>query len=768
MAKKRILWLINHTTLRQFEVPILEELGYEIYLPKIFPFDEANMSASIDYSYDEKLTISKEEINILNQVDFYTYIPENAKRIINENFNIAIFPFFISQFREVVNKYNGILVFHPFGFAENTYSNVIAYFAGYHLLERVEKVKNRFWFGQGYDNLAEVEGTVFKERAIHLPLGLKDSYLNDKWKGTNNNIFFVCPRINSNEYFNGIYKKFIEDFKEFDYIIGGAQPIEVNDKNVIGFVNREAYDEMFLNSKVMFYHSRYKRHIHYHPIEAVKVGMPLIFMSDGMLDELAGTRLPGSCKTIKEAKNKIKRIMNGDRSFIEELRRTQVVLLEKFSYEHCINIWRENLKIIEKESIVEAQQKVKKIAVILPKPNKDISYEYAKSLVKAIKKGIDDEKSDIELVFGHLKSYLFKANEFDDLENMDIKVREFFWEEITNERLTRIQKLKGNDVINGESSYLLPNDRINYFLDCDLWIFASDKVDKPIAPIRPYIVRVNDYMQRYLPTVYGDYYEDSLIKLVRKAEGILVDTPQVYDDCINYAGVRKEKIKMIPIIFENGEDCIRMGKSNRFEELYHKRYFVWTTNLLQNQNHLNTLSALTNYYDKGGDMICYVIGDKADLFDINKNKKINERDINPSLISVREFLEKNKHILKKVKFIGELSKMEYRKVLSGAKLHLHNVFTDNGSLDALEAVLLGVPSLSSDYPAMRYFDKVFNMKCQFFNAYNDCQLTDLLISGEQNYNEWKERLPNKSEIVVHSIENTYPEIWSIIKEIAMI
>ena len=54
---KRALWLINHTTLRKFEVPLLTELGYEVYLLKSFPYDEGNLSASVDYSYDATLTI---------------------------------------------------------------------------------------------------------------------------------------------------------------------------------------------------------------------------------------------------------------------------------------------------------------------------------------------------------------------------------------------------------------------------------------------------------------------------------------------------------------------------------------------------------------------------------------------------------------------------------------------------------------------------------------------------------------------------------------
>lgn len=46
--KNRVLWLLNHSTLRSFEIPQLIESGIEeIYLPKKFPYDEGNLSASI-------------------------------------------------------------------------------------------------------------------------------------------------------------------------------------------------------------------------------------------------------------------------------------------------------------------------------------------------------------------------------------------------------------------------------------------------------------------------------------------------------------------------------------------------------------------------------------------------------------------------------------------------------------------------------------------------------------------------------------------------
>ena len=84
---KRILWLFNHTSLRKFEVPMLIEMGYEVYCPKkcnIFDF-----SASISYEYGFSLTIPEDVLRKLNEVDFYTKIPLDIINLLNEYFDIV-------------------------------------------------------------------------------------------------------------------------------------------------------------------------------------------------------------------------------------------------------------------------------------------------------------------------------------------------------------------------------------------------------------------------------------------------------------------------------------------------------------------------------------------------------------------------------------------------------------------------------------------------------------------------------------------------------
>ncbi|HDX8618059.1 TPA: glycosytransferase, partial [Aeromonas dhakensis] len=70
--KNRVLWLLNHSTLRSFEIPQLIESGIEeIYLPKKFPYDEGNLSASITFDFDDELTIPRHELDVLNEQNWY-------------------------------------------------------------------------------------------------------------------------------------------------------------------------------------------------------------------------------------------------------------------------------------------------------------------------------------------------------------------------------------------------------------------------------------------------------------------------------------------------------------------------------------------------------------------------------------------------------------------------------------------------------------------------------------------------------------------------
>lgn len=341
---KRILWLLNHATLRGAEVPMLLRMGYEVFIPKIIPFDEANASASVTYLHDDALSIPPEFLKILNKFDFYTKSwPNSLKREINKYFGNAIVPIFPSMVNAVCDSFEGQVFLRVFGLdGDGTYANLFEEnLSG----KAIEKIKNgdSVWITTNIAPVIDNEPKWLRRQFIYLPAGLPgDLYRQqDQWHGKQKKIFFVCPRINSNPYYTNVYRDFKKLFGDLPYSIAGAQFGKIsNDPSITGYLEQDEYSELFKSHRLMYYHSQEERHLHYHPLEAILYGMPLIFMAGGVLEYLARKKLPGCCSTPEEARIKVQRILNGDTTFTDEVIASQKIILHEFDTKHVEDVWR--------------------------------------------------------------------------------------------------------------------------------------------------------------------------------------------------------------------------------------------------------------------------------------------------------------------------------------------------------------------------------------------------------------------------------------------
>jgi hypothetical protein len=59
LAKRRIIWNLNHTTLMEWEVPQLISMGFEVFIPKILPAGPSGRTAIVTHKYDSTLSIPK-------------------------------------------------------------------------------------------------------------------------------------------------------------------------------------------------------------------------------------------------------------------------------------------------------------------------------------------------------------------------------------------------------------------------------------------------------------------------------------------------------------------------------------------------------------------------------------------------------------------------------------------------------------------------------------------------------------------------------------
>ncbi|MGQ9557379.1 MAG: glycosyltransferase [Desulfurispora sp.] len=764
-GKTRVMWLLNHTTLRKFELGQLAALGInEVFTPKNFPYDEGNLSASVDYSTDSTLTIPSHSLQILNQENWYENPSAKAWEIANNYFDIVIIGFFPQQIKATIRNFRGVIILRAFGLAAGfSYTQLLKKWFSTGEFLRLQKIYNRFWFGADYEHLRDNETGILFERFCFLPVGLQQAEVSRaKWTGEQRKIFFVCPRIGTSPYYRAVYDSFKRNFSGFEYVIGGAQPVPVNDHNVIGFVPKEIHEQNMQRLRVMFYHSTEQNHIHYHPFEAIQFGMPLIFMAGGMLDRLGGKELPGRCKSVKEARRKIRRIMQDDWNFIEKVRRSQVCLLESMNFEKCATYWRENfkqvldsLKSIDNSSSVKAvshSNRKPRIAVILPIGYRGGTLRGAKMLAEEIELGSKQAGEPVDVVFAHLDDpSLYTSEDFADLPP-SIQRRPFRWRILDAQEARRAMAYAGIDIPLTDFLYQVPDDGIMQFYDCDLWVVVSDRLQHCLLPVRPYVLMVYNYLQRYVPCLPSGLNQQ-FIKVAHAAEKVLVTTEFTRQDAIQYAGIPADRVVKVPILAPiwNKESSFILPSDENLDA-----YFLWTTNLALHKNHVNAFKALAIYYEKyGGRLKCHISG-----FGSNE---ILRSDL-PHLRSVSSIYEKSRFLQSCIRIKGELSENAYRAQLAGAAFLWHPCLIDSGTFSVVEAASLGVPALSSDYPAMREISAQFGLNLCWMDPHNPDHMGRQLKEMEIMHNKLRVLLQQKKEkLFTQTLENWAPAYWEAIK-----
>lgn len=750
----RVLWLLNHTTLRRFEVAQLRALGItEIYNPKRFPYDEGNLSASIDESLDATLTIPPEDLRLLNEQNWYETPSAQAWEVANRHFRIAVIGFFPRQIEACVKHFKGSIVLRVFGLAKGySYTHILGDELGPAFLNNLRRLGNRFWFGAGYEHLKDEEDGLLKRRDCFLPVGLDGEVNPESWRGTDKRILFVCPRIETSPYFKSIYQSFKNDFAGLGYLIGGAQPIKVNDPDVLGFVPREQHERNMREMRVMFYHSSEPNHIHYHPFEAIRAGMPLVFMADGMLDRLGGKDLPGRCKTIEEARSKIERILRDDWALINEIRRSQLRLLEPMLPENCIGAWRAGFqRILDSLHSARAIQPepTRRIALIVPTGYRGGSLRGAKLLAQAIDTGARQAGHKVEVIFAHLDDpSIYTEEEFSDLP-ASIRRRPYKWRLLERFEAYRAMCYAGLGRAMNEPVYQVPDDGIKQFMDCDLWLVISDRLDHPMLPLRPYVLMVYDYLQRYegfLPPAINYRF----VRAAHDARRVFVTTDFTRRDAIQFAGVPARQVVKLPMLAP-AFTVRRAATSDK-----RRRYFLWTTNLSQHKNHETAFKALRLYYEEyGGTLECHVTGVGTDTL---------TKSTLPHLAPITSLVASSPQLKRHLRLLGELPDREYQTQLADSEFLWHPARIDNGTFSVIEAAHLGVPSLSSDYPAMREIDAQFCLNLVWMRAHDAHDIARRLMMMESNAASMRAQLPSPERLAPQAVAQLAGAYWNAVEE----
>jgi glycosyltransferase involved in cell wall biosynthesis len=600
-----------------------------------------------------------------------------------------------------------------------------------------------------------IEPHLLQRQSVYLPLGLSDASVQDEWKGTQPKVFLVLPELGFNTYYKAIYRDFKTSFDRLPYAVAGAQPVAIDDPNVLGYVTAEQHRQNMREFRVMYYPSTEQRHVHYHPFEAVQAGMPLIFLAGGLLDRLGGRNLPGRAATVKDARQKIERILSGDENLLRDIRQSQPILLESMKVENCEPHWRTGIRTIldrlaDTRSRPRTTARRKRIAVLVPVAYRGGSLRGAKLLAQAIAEGGEAAGEAVDVVFGHLDDPAsYPDSEFTDLPT-SVKRRPFKWRVMNQAEARRAMAYDGGDATVVHPFYQAPDDDISQFTDCDLWIVISDRLEHPLPPIRPTLLMVYDYLQRY--TKFLDPAMNArFIERGKNANAVLVTTEFTARDAQQFGGVPANKVRRVPMLaplFEHNPGRIAVVDPS---------YFVWTTNLGSHKNHVTALKALVLYYEKhGGKLKCRITGVGT--------KNIFKSDEFPHLAAIREIRRANPSLKNNVVSEGELSDDKYQRLLSQAAFLWHAAKIDNGTFSVVEAASLGTPALSSDYPAMREIGQQFGLNLAWMDPNDPEDMARQLKTMEREFATARSNLPSQERLASQSVTNLASDYWSVIRE----
>lgn len=754
----RVMWLLNHGSARAFELKMLKHIGIEeIFTPKSYPTEISFRSASVSYEEDASLSIPADDLAFLNAQDWYGQPSQAAWDIANRYFDACFFTLYKPEaFNSLTARFQGALLWRAYGQVQGVnHVDLLAQLTQQLGHKTIQRLGSRLWFAQAYDHLHLNEPAVLGKRKLVLPLGMLDTTPRDGWRGGDARIYFLCPDIGQNAYYKSVYQAFKNQLGDLPHAVAGSQAVDPDADHVLGYVTAEEHARNMREFRVMFYHSQEKNHIHYHPFEAVRAGMPLIFMAGGMLDRLGGLELPGRCKSYQEARQKIKQLLAGDSRLQDQIRQSQLVLLKAMDFESKIDAWQSAWNQVRSQLLVQRQECLarpnllsknkQRISVIVPVGYRGGSLRGANLLAETLQIGAEQSGQSAEVVLLHLDDRnLYPSTEFEDLPST-IKTRGFKWRSLKPDEARRAMRYAGHAHWEPVASeYLVVDDGIKQLEDCELWVVVSDHVTAPLLPLRPVVHMVYDYLQRYVP-ILPNGADQPFINAARAAVQVWTTTEFTRQDALQYAGIVPKCVVKLPMLVPKFE------AKHFVRSPTHAPYFVWTTNAAPHKNHEHVLRALQLYYDElHGTLDCHVTG-------VNTHNLLKTPP--EHLKSTMDWVRAHEQLKRRLHWPGELPDADYQRLLQGAAFLWHAGRIDNGTFSVVEAASLGVPSLSSDYPPMREMDEQFSLNLAWMDASDPKAMAQALKEMEQKHMERRAMLPTADQLASQSIERLASAYW---------
>jgi len=730
---KRIVWLSNNRLRHSLEVPFLRNLGYEVYEPKTMHFHCDCAEDDIFYDSDEYLSIDKAELEKINKIDFWnTNLSWEEKTTINSKFDVIIFDFELNVLKSLVRWFKGIILCRVYGLESGqTYSDLLADDNPI-IFSEIDKISNRFRFIKPYERMFDSESEWFRSKVAYAPIPLEGS--EDKaWNCLYRKVAIWAPEINSCRDRKKVYSEVSSNLKALNCVIYGNQTIPLKDGDMFNVELRK--NELLKCSSVVFASANDD----FLPLEVMMLasyGVPVIHKAGSQLSRVFAKYDALSYRNDKElycvAKKSIKA------KFVSSKETECMVhLKEYYSKNKCRDVWQNMISGLNVD--LNTRVEALKVAFVMPNSYLGGILDFTKRIAIGFAIGASNAQENVQVTVYHPEDNVYKEDKyFEELGKYGIKTRQFRWVKRNHEWLDTYYKIKGYPVSKRRcnSEVWIIEDDLDNLSGQDYVFMTSDYTLVPyVLPIR-YSDVVHDVIQRFEPLVM-DLEKDREQKrqfCIRTGEKAIVTTEPTRNYVVNYEGIDQERTVLIPQMFD-------VVKSTKHATNNKHKYFIWATNKTPHKNHFKAFKALIDYYEKGGVLDCYMTGADVKMMDPDYELEECYKSID-YLMELRKKISASSVLRKHLIIKGNLLKTRYIRLLEEAVYTFHPGHSDNGNGAVVDAVQLGVPVASSDYPAMRYMNERMNLKIHFFDWNDAKSITEALFFMEEHAREIKKQLPD--------------------------
>jgi glycosyltransferase involved in cell wall biosynthesis len=410
------------------------------------------------------------------------------------------------------------------------------------------------------------------------------------------------------------------------------------------------------------------------------------------------------------------------------------------------------------------------IAVILPERYRGGTLRGAINAARMLALGAKDAGDALKISFGHLDlPDVYSRADFEDLIDLEITIRPFKNQIIAADKVEAIYETWIEIPASDHSSeYLVFNDGISNFEDADFWLIVSDRLPACIAPHRPYAIITYDYIQRYVPQIFGIDQSSEInwlrfekyLEIARKADFVICTTHQTRRDCINYCGADADRVILFPMEF----DPIEITRNASIENVAkNPPYIMWTANSTEHKNHRNVILGLEIYFKNhpNSPLEIHLTGVYTDLF-----SEIEKSDPNhkiPYITEIRKLISQTEQVKNRLKILGNVSDSRYINELSRAEWLLHGALYDNGTFSLVEAAWLGIPAISSKYPAILEQCELFGLRPQLFDPYEPASLAKAIAACVSQRDTAINQLPSRNRLQGRTYKEVAYQYWSTFK-----